>query len=129
MDFLAHHDPADLIHYPEDGDYLIDGEPSRRFDALKQKLGNSLTLMSGYRGHSKRMLFFSDKVVASDGNLSLALRNRAPPVIPSTSQAISILVIGDLGTQISLGNSLNRRFIKQPFNLMNGPSDTRIIMF
>ena len=87
-----------FVHYPEDGDYLIDGQPSRRFDALKQKLGNSLTLLSGYRGHPKQMLLYLDKVVASDGNLSLASRN-VRPVIPTTFQAISILGIGAWGRE------------------------------
>jgi D-alanyl-D-alanine carboxypeptidase len=108
-EFLAHHNPEDLVHYPEDGDYLIDGEPSRRFDALKQKLGNSLTLMSGYRGHPKQMLLYLDKVVASDGNLSLASRNRAP-----AGYSYHFSGDFDIGDRRFGDANFSRQFLKSP---------------
>ena len=108
-DFLAHHDPEDLVHYPEDGDYLIDGQPSRRFDALKQNLGNSLTLLSGYRGHPKQMLLYLDKVVASDGNLSLASRNRAP-----AGYSYHFSGDFDIGERRLGDANFSRQFLKSP---------------
>lgn len=108
-DFLAHHDAEDLVHYPEDGDYLIDGEPSRRFDALKQKLGNSLVLLSGYRGHPKQMLLYLDKVVASDGNLSLASRNRAP-----AGYSYHFSGDFDIGDRRLGDANFSRQFLKSP---------------
>ena len=108
-DFLAHHDTEDLVHYPEDGDYLIDGQPSRRFDALKQKLGNSLTLLSGYRGHPKQMLLYLDKVVASDGNLSLASRNRAP-----AGYSYHFSGDFDIGDRRLGDANFSRQFLKSP---------------
>ena len=55
---FAHHDPEDLVHYPEDGDYLIDDSPPAAL--MHQAKAGNRPLMSGYRGHPKQMLLYLD---------------------------------------------------------------------
>jgi len=105
--FLAGHPQDALTFYPKYGEYLLSGEASGQFERLQAELGASVMLTSGYRGHPKQMLLYLEKVVESEGNLSLASRNRAPA-------GYSFHFTGDFDVgDVALGEqSFSRRFLK-----------------
>ena len=59
--------------------YLFKGEAQQAYKKIKKALGDELIITSGVRGVVKQMHLFLSKVVAFDGNLSLASRSLAPP--------------------------------------------------
>ncbi len=72
--------PRREIHKIADtGHYLFAGEPSRKYDKIRQDLGESVILTSGIRGVVKQYQLFLNKALETEGNLSQASRSLAPP--------------------------------------------------
>lgn len=68
-----------LSRQPGSSQYLFKGDAQLAYAKIKQAMGDELVLTSGVRGVVKQMYLFLSKVVAHDGNLSLASRSLAPP--------------------------------------------------
>ncbi len=61
------------------GHYLFKNESLETFLQIQSDLGDKVVLTSGIRAIAKQFLLFLDKTARSDGNLSLASRQLAPP--------------------------------------------------
>lgn len=72
-------DSRDVMKIRHSGNYLFRGCAEETFRTLKRTLGDKMVLTSGVRGVMKQFLLFLAKACRSDGNLSLASRQLAPP--------------------------------------------------
>jgi len=63
---------------PYTGHYLYRGSAQRMYAKIKKDLGKSLVLTSGVRSVTKQLYLFTNKAVATKGNLSIASRSLAP---------------------------------------------------
>ena len=69
----------DLVKVPNSGHYLFRGESFNLYRRLQKDVGPNLILTSGVRGIVKQMYLFLSKAISTQGNLSAASRDLAPP--------------------------------------------------
>lgn len=78
-DLLADLRPS-LLHYDAlSGQYLYKRRAKPLFDRMRADIGPDLILTSGVRGIPKQSVLFLAKLIACDGNMSMASRSLAPP--------------------------------------------------
>ena len=78
-DLLADMRPS-LLHYDtQSGQYLYKRRSKPLFDRMRADIGPDLILTSGVRGIPKQSALFLAKLIACDGNVSMASRSLAPP--------------------------------------------------
>jgi len=78
-DLLADLRPS-LLHYEaQSGQYLYKRRAKPLFDRMRADIGTDLILTSGVRGVPKQSALFLTKLIACDGNVSMASRSLAPP--------------------------------------------------
>lgn len=69
----------EVVKVPHTGHYLYKGQPYELYARIKKVVGSDVILTSGVRSVVKQFLLFLNKAYASEGNLSLASRQLAPP--------------------------------------------------
>jgi len=69
----------DVVKIRGAGNYIFNGTPLERYNRIMKDLGDQAVLTSGIRSVNKQFLLFLNKVLKSNGNLSLASRSLAPP--------------------------------------------------
>jgi D-alanyl-D-alanine carboxypeptidase len=67
------------LKIPHTGHFLFHGESEQAYKKIKKDIGENITLTSGVRGIVKQMYLFLNKVVHTQGNISMASRSLAPP--------------------------------------------------
>jgi hypothetical protein len=78
-DLLADMRPS-LLHYDtQSGQYLYKRRSKPLFDRMRADIGSDLILTSGVRVIPKQSALFLAKLIACDGNVSMASRSLAPP--------------------------------------------------
>ena len=69
-----------LLHYnAQSGQYLYKRLAKPLFDRMRADIGTDLILTSGVRGIPKQCALFLTKLIACEGNVSMASRSLAPP--------------------------------------------------
>ncbi|MBF0423205.1 MAG: D-alanyl-D-alanine carboxypeptidase family protein [Magnetococcales bacterium] len=98
-----------VVKIPETGNYLFKGQAETVYHRLRQAVGPELLLTSGIRSIVKQYSLFLHKVLATDGNLSMASRSLAPP-------GYSFHGIGDFDVgQAGYGRlNFTSQFVKSP---------------
>ncbi|BCL62493.1 hypothetical protein DGMP_31860 [Desulfomarina profundi] len=90
----------DVLKVQHSGNYLFRGASHEKYQRVKKELGEELILTSGIRGVTKQFYLFLNKAFRHGGNLSLASRSLAPPVILIMPPGILMSARKGLGRQI-----------------------------
>ncbi len=69
----------DVYKVPYTGHYLFKGKPIKDYERLTNDIGKSLVLTSGVRNVVKQLSLYCNKIISTQGNMTLASSHLAPP--------------------------------------------------
>ena len=69
----------DIYKVPHTGHYLFKGKPIEDYKRLTQDIGKSIILTSGVRNVVKQLSLYCNKIISTQGNMTVASSHLAPP--------------------------------------------------